>query len=351
MTCVLPDHTQTSDPDNLHSRPRARPSKAKPESKALFDGVELIKRPHSYVGKGKGKERATTDFGVDDADLGSDVDADGEEVEVDGTMEPDVASGLQNSNQENEVTLTEIANADTDVDAEGEDIALPDLEVSLPESGSPAPGEDNPLPDLEVSLPEIGSPAPQITLDRPDRQDVFLPGVPRIGSPALQITVDHVEAARPKGEDALLPDEIGSPAPQIAIEMTDDQVEEARLNHHDVMSPEIGSPAPEITIEPMAEDEEDDIQFEPADADTVPFEGNGYSEENGLFRARPRLDIPRAGTPLNPEYSIEVYSPGSVQHDSDDEIIATSIHYVPDVNNPDNPTPSKNRQCPGETEG
>jgi hypothetical protein len=30
--------------------------------------------------------------------------------------------------------------------------------------------------------------------------------------------------------------------------------------------------------------------------------------------------IPRAGTPLNPEYSIEVHSPGSAQHDSDDEM-------------------------------
>ncbi|KAF7328909.1 acidPPc domain-containing protein [Mycena venus] len=248
-------------------RPRGRPPKAKPKSKTIFDAVELVKWPHSYVGKGKGKERATTEGGVDE-EVGSDLDAEGEEVEVDGAMEPDTASSLQNSNKENEVTLTEIANADTDVDADGEDVHLP---------------------EPEVPLQDIGSPAPQITLDRPNGEDVSLPGVPRIESPAPQITVDHVEAARPKGEDALLPDDIGSPAP-------------------------------EITIEPMAEDDGEEIQFEPGDEVTVQFEGNGYSEENGHLRARPRLDIPRAGTPLNPEYSIEVYSPGSVQHDSDDEM-------------------------------
>ncbi|KAF8147760.1 hypothetical protein K438DRAFT_1779860 [Mycena galopus ATCC 62051] len=251
-------------------------SHAKPNStgKQLFDGVEISRRPNSYVGKGKGKERETRD---DEAEW-SDVDAEGEDVEVE---EPETASSiLENSNKENEESPIKVA--DADVDTEGE----------------------APLPEVR----EIGSPAPEIT-------------------------IDHIEAARPKGQDALIPDvpEIGSPAPQIAIEPTDDQIEEARLNH-DVMSVDIGSPAPEITIEPMAEDDGEEIQFEAeteVTVQTVQFEGNGHTEAGGFLdtRVRPRLEIQRAGTPLNPEYNIEVFSPGSAQHDSDDEMwVASGIN-------------------------
>ncbi|KAF7361373.1 hypothetical protein MSAN_01170100 [Mycena sanguinolenta] len=403
---------------------------AKPTStgKKFFDGVEIMKRPQSQVGKGKGKEREMRD---DQAELDacSDTDAEGE-VEVDDKMEVEetASSILENSNKEN-ISLTDIANADTDVDAEGEEVLLPQgdevplpggqevsipdgqevsipdgqevpisdgqevsipdgqevsipdgqevsipdgqevsipdgqevsipdgqevsipdgQEVSIPDGqevsisdgqevslldgqGVPRPdGEEVPLPDgEEVSLHEsealeIGSPAPEMAID-----EILLreSEVREIGSPAPEITVDGIEAARPKGQDALIPDvpEIGSPAPQIAIEPTDDQIEEARLNH-DVMAFDIGSPAPEISIEPMAEDDGEEIQFEPMDGVTVvQVEGNGHTEEGGFLHARPRprLEIQRAGTPLNPEYSIEVFSPGSVQHDSDDEMWVT----------------------------
>ncbi|KAJ6491570.1 hypothetical protein DFH09DRAFT_369651 [Mycena vulgaris] len=117
-------------------------------------------------------------------------------------------------------------------------------------------------------------------------------------------------------EEAIPAEEIGSPAPQITVEPTDDQIEDAR--NHDV-SIEIGSPAPEIRIEPMADDGAmDEIEFE--------FEGNGAENENGFSvrggLLRPRIDTHlRAGSvELNPEYSIEIYSPTSVQHDSDDEM-------------------------------
>jgi len=109
-----------------------------------------------------------------------------------------------------------------------------------------------------------------------------------------------------EGEEIIPAEEIGSPAPQITVEPTDDQIEEAR--NHDVAI-EIGSPAPEITIEPMADDGGID-----------PIEENGHSETGGLLRPRPRIDTRAGSVELNPEYSIEVYSPTSAQHDSDDEM-------------------------------
>ncbi|KAJ7262664.1 hypothetical protein B0H12DRAFT_1069126 [Mycena haematopus] len=277
-----PRKTAAAAKKNQAAGSKSSVSNAKPTStgKKFFDGVELMKRPESYDGKGKDTERETRE-GETELDACSDLDAEGEEVELDDAMPGTASSSLQNSNKENEISLTELANADTDIDADGED----------------------------AEVREIGSPAPEIT-------------------------VDLIEAARPKGQDALIPDvpEIGSPAPQIAIEPTDDQIEEARLNHDPIYLPnniDIGSPAPEITIEPMAEDDGEGIQFEPRDEVTVQFEENGHSEEGGFLHARPRpqLDIQRAGTPLNPEYSIEVFSPGSAQHDSDDEMwVASGIN-------------------------
>ncbi|KAJ6558125.1 hypothetical protein B0H19DRAFT_1150011 [Mycena capillaripes] len=245
---------------------------SKPKSKGqVFDGVEIVKRPQSYVGKGK--ERETIDAVGDGVEHeGSDVDAEGELV--DDAMEPQTGTS-ENSNKENEITITEVANEDTDIDAEGE--------VPFPDGiGSPAP--------QKATLPTdgVGHLNHDVTID--------------IGSPPPEVI---------NGQDLLLPEHIGSPAPQITVEPTDDQIEEARLNHD--ISIDIGSPAPEITIEPLADDGDDD-------GDEIQFEGNGFSEEGGLLHPRLRLDIARAGTPLNPEYSIEVYSPGSAQHDSDDEM-------------------------------
>lgn len=56
-------------------------------------------------------------------------------------------------------------------------------------------------------------------------------------------------------------------------------------NPYNMPTLDIGSPAPEITIEPLADDGDDEeIQFE--------FEAeNGYSEEGGLLRPRPRLGM------------------------------------------------------------
>ncbi|KAJ7902828.1 hypothetical protein B0H14DRAFT_2667805 [Mycena olivaceomarginata] len=266
--------TRAGKPAAARAPRKAAPAKKKaaPEAVgALFDGVEIVTRPRSYGGKGKGKEREADG---EEGDVGSDADAEGDEVDVEEPGTGTTTSTLENSNKENDVSLTELANADTDVDAESESAPFPAFEA-------------------------------------------------QIGSPPPQITVDIIEATRPKGEDMLLPGvpEIGSPVPQIAIEPTDDQIEEARLNH-DAMSIEVGSPAPEITIEPMAEDDGEEIEFEPADEVAVQIEGigNGHIEEGGFLHARPRIAIPRAGTPLNPEYSIEVHSPGSAQHDSDDEM-------------------------------
>ncbi|KAJ7764842.1 hypothetical protein B0H16DRAFT_1525908 [Mycena metata] len=214
----------------------------KPKSKGqIFDAVEIVKRPRSYVGKGKGREEAEPVGDEDDA-VGSDEDAEGEVVDDPVELE---TSSLENSNKENEISLLEIAKMETD--PEMDDIADADA--------------------------------------------------------------DH---------DALVPDEIeiGSPAPQITVEPTDDQIEEARLNHD--ISIDIGSPAPEITIEPMADD-----------GDEVQFEENGNENGNGVAAfgpglLLPRIDTGRAGTPLNPEYSIEVFSPMSAQHDSDDEMWVSS---------------------------
>ncbi|KAJ7912526.1 hypothetical protein B0H13DRAFT_2007081 [Mycena leptocephala] len=225
-------------------KPAARKLKnddVKPKSTGqVFDGVEI--------------ERETEEPESDEVEAGSDVDAEGEVVDDAIELETGTSS-LENSNKENDVTLTELANADTDNDADGEDVPHPE---------------------------DIGSPTPEITVEHTE-------------PPQFAVEPSDIEEAR------LNPDvpEIGSPAPQITVEPTDDQIEEARLNHD--ASLDIGSPAPEITIEPLADDGDDEqIQFE--------FEAeNGYSEE-------------RAGTPLNPEYSIEVFSPTSVQHDSDDEM-------------------------------
>ncbi|KAJ7117908.1 hypothetical protein C8R43DRAFT_1036869 [Mycena crocata] len=164
----------------------------RPKSKGqIFDGVEILKRPNSYVGKGKGRAKPETDGDAtpeSEQEGNSDEDAEGEivdEVEM---------SSLENSNKENEATFLEIANAD-DTDADDEDI------------------------------------------------------IPT--------------------------EEIGSPAPQITIEPTDDQIEEGR--NHDV-SIEIGSPAPEITIEPIADDGDMEDQIE--------FEENGHLERGALLRPR-----------------------------------------------------------------
>ncbi|KAJ7675462.1 hypothetical protein B0H17DRAFT_1080869, partial [Mycena rosella] len=119
-----------------------------------------------------------------------------------------------------------------------------------------------------------------------------------------------------EGDNIVPAEEIGSPAPQITIEPTDDQIEDAR--NHDV-SIEIGSPAPEITIEPMADDGA-------GDGDDIEFETNGDSG-GGLLRPRINTHF-RAGS-LNPEYSIEVFSPTSEQHDSDDEMwVAAGVNGV-----------------------
>ncbi|KAJ7021474.1 hypothetical protein C8F04DRAFT_1140930 [Mycena alexandri] len=222
-------------------------SAEKPKSKGpIFDGVEIMKRPRSYAGKGKGREVAEP-VGDEDA-VGSDEDAEGEIV--DDAIELETSS-LENSNKENEVSLLEIANMETDPEMDDVD--------------ADADADNDALVPDEI---EIGSPAPQI----------------------------------------------GSPAPQITVEPTDDQIEEARLNHD--ISIDIGSPAPEITIEPMADDgEEDEVQFEE--------NGNGVAAF-GAGLLLPRIDTGRAGTPLNPEYSIEVFSPTSAQHDSDDEMWVSS---------------------------
>ncbi|KAK7028314.1 hypothetical protein R3P38DRAFT_2935332 [Favolaschia claudopus] len=266
------------------SAPPVSSGAAKPTSQKFFDGIELMKRPPSYVGKGKGKEQEPG------ADADSDVDAEGE-VDVDETVEPTAKPVPVDETQhnENEPTLTELANAETDNDAESDDVR-----ITLSQS------------------PKQSSPAPQITVERLEPMDAGLPK-----DPAVLLT--EVE-------------EIGSPAPQISIVATDDQIEAARLNH-DVMSVDIGSPAPQITIEPMAEDEPQESMFnEPGNDFTIQFDDengfNGFAEADGFLRARPPgIEIPRAGTPLNPEYNIEVFSPGSAQHDSDDEMwVANGIN-------------------------
>ncbi|KAJ7119600.1 hypothetical protein C8R44DRAFT_982292 [Mycena epipterygia] len=227
----------------------------KPKSKGqVFDAVVIVKRPNSYVGKGK--DRETVEMAkdeVDEQDGASDADAEGEIVEDGIEME---TSSLENSNKENDMTLLEIANADTDNEVDADTGADED-------AGAGADADADAEGDI-IPVEEIGSPAPQITIERTD---------------------DQIEEAR--NNDVTI--EIGSPAPEITIP-----------------AEEIGSPAPEITIEPMADD-----------GAMEELEENGYSEHGGLLR--PRIDIPRAGS-LNPEYSIEVFSPTSEQHDSDDEM-------------------------------
>ncbi|KAJ6515201.1 hypothetical protein C8R47DRAFT_1090459 [Mycena vitilis] len=288
---------------------------AKPKSKGVFDGVELVKRPRSYVGKGKEREIETGD---DQDAAGSDVDAEGEVVD-DGMEQETGTSSLENSNKENEATITDLANEETDadVDAEGEDVfIIPD------EIGSPVPqSASEPADEAQLNhLVAIGSPPPEGTVG----EDCLLPDGSSVPHSARKATdeeaqLDHlvtIDDGSPPPEETMsedlpLPEYIGSPAPQITVEPTDDQIEEARLNHD--VSMDIGSPAPEIRIEPIADDGEE-----------IEFEENGFTDEGGLLHVRPQIDTARAGTPLNPEYRIEVLSPGSAQHDSDDEMWVTS---------------------------
>ncbi|KAJ7186848.1 hypothetical protein C8R46DRAFT_1058212 [Mycena filopes] len=233
------------------TRSSARGGSGKPKSTGqIFDAVEIVKRPRSYVGKGKGREvdddEPVGDDEMDQGEAGSDEDAEGELV--DDAVELDTSS-LENSNKENERSLLELAKTETDPEMDADADADADHDVVISE--------------------EI---------------------------------------------------EIGSPAPQITVEPTDDQIEEARLNHD--ISIDIGSPAPEITIEPMADDGDAD-----GDGEEVLFEENGNGVAafgTGAGLLLPRIDVARAGTPLNPEYSIEVFSPGSAQHDSDDEMWVSS---------------------------
>ncbi|KAJ6632566.1 hypothetical protein B0H10DRAFT_1977850 [Mycena sp. CBHHK59/15] len=194
-------------------------SAAKPKSKGqVFDGVELLKRPESSVGKGKEKAGSETQVEGEDQEDGSDEDAEGEIIEDGIEVE---TSSLENSTKENDRTFLDIANAYDSMDAEGDDL------------------------------------------------------VP--------------------------PKEIGSPAPQITIELVADQIEEAR----NTTSMEIGSPAPEIMIESTADEE-------------TLLDQNGHTEHGDLLR--PRIHTRALSVELNPEYIIEVFSPTSAQHDSDDEM-------------------------------
>lgn len=69
----------------------------KPKSTGqVFDGVEIVKRPHSYVGKGK--ERETEEPESDEVEAGSDVDAEGEVVDDAIELETGTSS-LENSNK------------------------------------------------------------------------------------------------------------------------------------------------------------------------------------------------------------------------------------------------------------
>ncbi|KAJ7641479.1 hypothetical protein FB45DRAFT_900307 [Roridomyces roridus] len=184
-------------------------STGKPKSKAIFDGVELVKRPESQRGKDVVLANGVNgDVGLSDEDAEGDMDG----MEVD-------ASSLENSNKENDRSLLDIANA---------------------ESGTE--------PDIDLPPSE----------------------------------------------------EIGSPAPQINVEPIDDQIEEARNNE---LSFHIGSPAPEITIEPTAEE--------------GGLEENGHTSADGLLR--PRLEIRAGSVELNPEYTIQVFSPAPSQHGDDED--------------------------------
>jgi hypothetical protein len=58
--------------------------------------VEIVKRPHSYVGKGK--ERETEEPESDEVEAGSDVDAEGEVVDDAIELETGTSS-LENSNK------------------------------------------------------------------------------------------------------------------------------------------------------------------------------------------------------------------------------------------------------------
>ncbi|KAJ7629511.1 hypothetical protein DFH06DRAFT_1225942 [Mycena polygramma] len=286
---------------------------SKPKSKGVFDGVEIVKRPQSFVGKGKERE-------IEAGDDGSDVDAEGEVVD-DGMEQETGTSSLENSNKENEATITDLANEETDadVDAEGEDVFIIPDEIGSPVPQSASEPADEAQLNYLVAI-DRGSPPPVGTVG----EDCLLPdgsSVPHSASKSTdeEAQLNHlvtIDGGSPPpentmSEDLPLPEHIGSPAPQITVEPTDDQIEEARLNQD--VSMDIGSPAPEIRIEPIADDGEE-----------IEFEENGFSEEGGLLRVRPQIDIARAGTPLNPEYSIEVFSPGSAQHDSDDETWVTS---------------------------
>ncbi|KAJ7475092.1 hypothetical protein B0H11DRAFT_2034095 [Mycena galericulata] len=138
---------------------------SKPKSKGqVFDGVELVKRPDSQVGKGKGKGREAETEADGAEEGGGDEDAEGELI--DDTIEVDTSS-LENSNKENDhPTFFEIANADTDVDADGEDIAPPEDIGSPPPQITVEPTDDQieEARNHEVTL-EVGSPAPEITIE------------------------------------------------------------------------------------------------------------------------------------------------------------------------------------------
>ncbi|KAF7313273.1 acidPPc domain-containing protein [Mycena kentingensis (nom. inval.)] len=193
--------------------------------------------------------------------------------EEDGEGDEEDESSLQASNKENEVSLLELATTRTEDDEvinRENDISLLEIATGRTEEGDDEVHKGVEMPEPE---PEKAGPAPE----EPE---------PPIGSPV------------PANEQP-----------------TDDQIEEARL--HDSSIGAMAAPAendtPEITIEPTADE---------ASGSGSHVAENGHATDNGDGQGllRPRIITSREGSvPLNPEYSIEVYSPASAVHDSDDE--------------------------------